>query len=304
MAQLTGRTDLTALDDYIFAELIQSRLSRAVQTPYVGMGICLVDVIDGPSRAKAYPILSQIAAAAAVSETDDVGYTALASQEQVVTATLKASAAAVSDQAQGASIIDSYAAAADRVIDACMNKIDDDVLALITSISASQGNNAVVNDFENYQSVMAAVRALMKAPNAVAYVAHPDQMRDLRQDMATNGAGLFGSAYGAQLAAQLGGVQQGAKGAAIEPGVFLFETDGVPAGDSTGWAGAVVEIGLDAGLVMAYVPRIAGVTMEGGLMSIERDRIVERFTEQIVASTDYGVAIRDQNRCYKFISRT
>ena len=304
MAQLTGRTDLTALDDYIFAELINARVIMAVQTPFVSLDVCLVDVIDGPSRVKAYPILSNIAAAAAVAETDEVSYTALASSEITVTATLKASAAAVSDQSAGASIIDAYASAIDRTINANLQKIESDALALITSISGSQGSNAIVNDFENYQSVMASVRAQMKAPSQVAYIAHPDQMRDLRQDMVTNGAGLFGSAYGAQVASQLGGVQQGAKGQALEPGVFLFETDGVPAGDSTGWAGAVVEMGAAPGLVLAYVPRRSGVAIQGGLMAVERDRLVSRMTEQIVATADYGVAIHDQNRCYKFISRT
>jgi len=304
MAQLTGRTDLTALDDYIFAELISARVVTAVQTPFTALQLCMVDPLDGASRTKAYPILSNIAAAAAVTETDAVSYTALASTEITVSATLKASAAAVSDQSAGASIIDAYSSAIDRTLNACLQKVEADVLALITSISASQGSNAIVNDFENYQSVMAAVRAAMKAPNQVAYIAHPDQMRDLRQDMVTNGAGLFGSAYGASVAAQLGGIQQGAKGAMLEPGVIGFETDGVPAGDTTGWAGAVVELGSAPGFVMVYAPRRAGVPVQGGLMAVERDRIVERFTEQIIASCDYGVAIHDQSRCYKFISRT
>lgn len=307
MAQLTGRTDLTAIDDYVLAELISAKISAAVQTPFIGMQICWVDSIDGPSRTKAYPIISNITAASAVSETDEVGYTALASSEITVTATLKASAAAVSDQAQSAGQIDSYATAVDRCLNACQQKVEADVLALFTSISASQGNNAVVNDFENYQSVMAAVRAAMKAPSMVAYVAHPDQMRDLRQDMATNGAGLFGSAYGAQMAAQLGGVQQGAKGVLFEPGVMGYETDGVPAGDTTGWTGAVIELGNEPGLVMAYVPRIAAegrIVSDGGLFAVARDYIHNRFTNQIIASVDYGVAIRDQSRCYKFISRT
>ncbi len=294
MAAVSGLTGLTVIDDIVNSEWISQTVHAATENPYLYNSICKTIPIS-QTRTYAHPIWAEMAAAAAVTESDEVGSTALSSSEVTVSPALNAKATFVSDQALGAGVLDVLSLAANRVIGATRRKIDNDALALATSITSSAGSNATTNDVSNLNTAITAFRTVVKgnlSGSAVA-VMHGDALRDLGEDAVNTDNALFGSAVGENLFA---GTQQVQAGQFAQFGkVSLVSHDGMPVGDTTGWTNMIIDAGgMDC---------LLGLVVTRGIR-LDLWREPKRFGTWVIASSDHATGILDQNRGHAFITKT
>jgi uncharacterized protein YbaA (DUF1428 family) len=153
------------------------------------------------------------------------------------------------------------------------------------------GTNATNNTLSNWDSVTGAFRAQNPDPGPLWSVMSRSANRDLRADLVTNAASLFGTAFGEQARDAL---------ASNEPGVFKtfdgymqYESGDVPAGDTTGFTCAVGVAGEEA--AMEFV--------QWGGAQVELQRDAARFGTWIVTNLIAGVGIVKQANTYAYIVR-
>lgn len=296
MAAVTNLTGLTVIDDIINAEWIAQEVHVAAQSPMLYKAIARpISLVGKGTRTYAHPIWARIAAATAVTESDEVAATALSSSEVTLVTALSASAAFVTDQAAGAAVLDVFSLAINRVVDAAMHKINDDVLALSTSITSSAGSNATTNDVSNMNTAITAFRAVIKGNLSGRCVAvmHEDALRDLGEDAVNTTNSLFGSAVGESLFA---GSQQVQQGQFAQFGKVTFvSTEDMPVGDTTGWSNMLLDAGGPETLLGIAVSKE---------VSVELWREPKRFGTWVIASTDHKAGILDQSRGHEFITKT
>ena len=299
MAAVTNLSGLTVLDDNINAEFISQEVHLATQTPYLYEAIVAgggtKSLIGMATRTYAHPIWARMAVASAITESDEVGATALSSSEVTISTALKSAAAFITDQATGASNISVASLAINRTVDAVRRAINADTVALATSISSSAGSNATTNDVSNMNVALTAYRALVKSnlSGGALMVLHGDAKRDLQEDAVNTTNALYSSAVGENL---FDATNQAAMGQVSRFGSFtIVDTDDMPAGDTTGWTNMIVDAG---GAETAF----ALVVSKGVTVATEREE--RRFGSWVIASADYGVGIVDQNRCHAFITKT
>lgn len=163
------------------------------------------------------------------------------------------------------------------------------ILGLFTSISASAGNNATDNTLANWDVQTTAFRAALHDIGQLWAVLNPDGIRDLRTDLVTNAAALFGATWGDRAANALMNQTPGL-GVPFD-GFTIYESNDTPAGDTTGWTNAMGVIGgLD---LLIWDPLV-----------IEMQRDASRYGTWLVAGTIVGVGIRNQKNLRAFITRT
>ena len=294
MAVVSNPTDLTALDDIIDSEFISRNVRLAVRTPMTFAGVVkLIDFTQVSSRDYAVPKSSELTAAATLTETDEVDSEAISLSEATIATALVQRSTFLSDQARGASIWDAAAISITEVVNAVRRTLDNDTHALSNSMSNSIGNNAQAMDFQNWSAVVAAFRAQAKFSNGpVAAVMHPAAIRDLHSDLLANSAGVYGSAFGPEARAVLEGVNQGARG--LLEDVILWESDAVPAADTTGVGNYMTVTGPAEGALCLVANREVGV---------ELWREPKRQGTWYIGTADFGVGIADQDRCLQFITQ-
>lgn len=293
MATVSNPSDLTALDDIIDSEFISRNVRLAVRTPMTFEGVVkLVDFSSVSSRTYAVPKSAELAAASALTETDEVDSAALSISEATVATALVEQSTFLSDQARGATIWDSAGLAIQEVANAVRRKIDDDTHTLSNSMGNSIGGNAQVMDFANWSTVLSTFRAQTKFSNGpVAAVLHPDAIGQLHSDLLANAAGIYASAFGPEAMALLASTNQGARG--VLNGVILWETDSIPLADTTGHGNYMVVTGDAEGALCLVVNR--------GTM-VEPWREPKRQGIWYIGTADFGVGIGDDDRALQFIT--
>ncbi len=299
MAVVSGLTGLAVIDDIINEEWISQETHTATQTPVLYQNIVggagTKSLIGKATRTYAHPIWARLAAAAAVTESDEVGATALSSTEVTITTALNAKAVFVTDQAAGAGVINVFSLAINRAVDAVQRRINDQVVALATSITATVGSNATTNDVANMNVVLTAYRALVKAnlSGRALMLLHGDAKRDLQEDAVNTTNALYSSSVGEQL---FNATNQAQMGMMTQFGSFLImDTDDMPVGDTTGWTNMVVDAG---GAETAFAIAVS----KGVEVVLWREP--KRFGTWVIASADYGVGIVHQDRAQAFITKT
>lgn len=294
MAVVTTPTKLSSLDEIINSELISSMLNLAVNTPFLySSGGRTISIEGAATRTYAHPTFPKLAAAAALTETDEVGSVEITPSETTTSTTLVAQATFLSDQAAGASILNAAQLAVNRCVDAVRTKIDNDWCGLSASASNSQGDNSVTHSITNHDSVMVAVRAQMKAPGVVGHVIHPDAARDLNASAHSGGAPFWATGDGVALAGAVKGPNQG-MWRATNDGAMVAISDRIPTADTSGWGNIAFEMGAANPLA---------IVLKRNIM-VETWREVKRQGVWFVATADYGAGILDQSRCYEFITKT
>ncbi len=92
MAVVSGLTGLAVIDDIVNEKWISQEVHTATQTPVLYQNIVggagTKSLIGKATRTYAHPIWARLAAAAAVTESDEVGATALSSTEVTITPAL------------------------------------------------------------------------------------------------------------------------------------------------------------------------------------------------------------------------
>ncbi len=299
MAQISGMTGLSVIDDIVNSEVIDQLVHAATETPYLYQlimgGNGTKSLVGKATRTYAHPIWAEMTAAATLAETEVVSSTALSSSEVTIGAAVKARATFVSDQAARSGVLNTFSLAINRVTGACMRAINDDTLALSTSISASIGSNATTNDASNLNVAVTAFRALVKSnlSGTALCVLHGDALRDLNEDAVNTTNAIYSSTVGENLFNATNAVSQG--GQSPFGKLVIVDSDDVSVGDTTGWTNMIIDVG---GMDTAF-----GLVVANGV-SIELERDATRLGTWVVGSADYGVGILDQSRAQAFITKT
>lgn len=293
MAAISNATTATTVTHHINSEIIERAISYACQTPHTWQLFTYSPFVPNTSQ-YAHPIIAQIAAAAAHTETDEVSATEITRTQATITTAEYAVAAFLGDRAKRKSLVNEEAIAVNRLVDSIHQKIDDDVFALATSMTNTQGNNATVNTVVNFNSVISNFRVQIGSSSAMPImVMSASAIRDLHEDSATNAAAIYGSLIGVQLHEATGGVNQGKRRSfgTIE----FIESANVATSDTTGKGNFITLLGgaTDTGLMVPI----------GWDLFFEVGRVAERIGSWLVASIEYGAGIVDNNRCREFITR-
>lgn len=295
MAVISNATTATTATHHINPEIISRVLAKAVQRPKVWRACShMIDMSQANSAVYAHPIFAVIGAAAAHTETDEIASTEITRTQATISTAEYAKATFLGDRARRLSIADEAMVAADRLADACLQKMDDDVLALADSMTNTQGDNATNNTVVNFNSVIASFRVQIGSSSArPVMVMGAKAISDLHEDSATNAAAIYGSLIGVQLHEATSGVNQGLRRSFGT--IDIVESAGVVAGDTTGKTNFITLVGgqADSALIVPV----------GKDITPEIDRIANRVGAWLVYSFEFGAGIVDQNRCRKFITR-
>jgi hypothetical protein len=293
MAAITNATNQSSIDNVSQGEIISRMIRRAAQTPKLWMGIVHVPQILLNSDTYRHTYWPALTAAAAHTETDQASVEEMTPTINNVTTAAFTRAVVVGDRAQRLAVQPLDVVSVDRVLDACYAKIEANVLALSASLSTSVGSAATNHTATNLNAVLSTYRTTCKGSEfAPVMVCSSASMRDLGADLAANGAGLFGSAIGPQLHAAVTGPAQGIF--RDFAGFMMAESDGMPAGDTTGKTSMIVQIGEhDCAMVVAF----------GEAPTVELQRQGERKATWYVGSVDFGAGIVNQGRGIQFVTR-
>ncbi len=291
-ASPTTRTELGAVYN---TEFISRRWRDTAQVPILGERLVKQVPIDG---AEVYryevPILGEVSGVAAVAANDAAPEAAMSSSNVAITGQRYALRLFVHDGTRNKVM---------RTADQAMMRLQrahrrfwhEQVLALFSNITNAGGglvgSNTQENTLSNWDDATTAHRHQDYDGGQLWAVMAKDAVRDLRQDLIGSAASLFGTSWGERAHDAL---------AANEPGVFrsfdgydIYESDDVPAGDTTGHLNALGNVGEDAAIEL--------VGWQGLQPELQRD--ASRFGTWIVSSMIAGVGIVAQHNLHGFITR-
>lgn len=295
MAAVSNATTATQATHHINAEIIEALVAYAVQRPYVWQELVYTpDLRAANTAVDSHPIVAQLSAAGAHTETDEVASATPTRTNSTITTAEYAKATFLGDRARRLSILDEDAVAVNRLIDACQLEMDTAVLTLASSMSNSIGDNATVHNVVNFNTAISTFRTQIGSSTARPVFVHSvSAIRDLHEDAATNAAAIYGSLVGVQLHDATSGVNQGLR----RPfgNIDLIETAGVVAGDTSGKANFITLVG-GPGETALRMPIGKDVMAEVG-------RVAERIGQWLVASYEKGAGIFDNSRCLRVITR-
>lgn len=169
--------------------------------------------------------------------------------------------------------------------------VHEDIMALFSSVSATQGADTDVFTLTTWDTATTALRGAFHDPGPLFAVLHSDQVRDLRSDLSTNAAALYGSSWGDRAASAM---QNTTPGLGVSfAGYTVYEVDDCPASGS-GWLGCIGVMGDNGGLQLSMWQALQFAT--------QRDE--SRFGAWIVGSVIRGTGIRKQANLRTITSRT
>ncbi len=166
---------------------------------------------------------------------------------------------------------------------------------LFTSITNNggtvPGTNATNNTLANWDLVTGAFRAQTPDAGPLWSVMSRSANRDLRADIGSNSASLFGTAWGEKARDAFANNQPGVFSSF--DGYMQYESPEVPAGDTTGFTNAVGVGGENAGIEYP----------EWEELETEFQRDASRYGTWIVTGLTAGIGIVAQQNLYSYISR-
>lgn len=296
MAAVSNSSKLSSLAEVINSELISAMVNVAVNTPFLYRALARPISLSGAStRTYAHPIFPKLAAAAALTETDEVDSAEVTPSESTITAALVEQSTFLSKQARGASVVSAVELCVNRVIDSVMTKKDTDIVGLSASMTNAIGDASTTFNIANYNTVMTTFRAQAKSPGMSGLVLHTDAARDLNASAIASGAPFWSGRLGQALNESTMGSNQGFRQVTAD-GVAVFISDRIPVADSTGWGNFIFEMGPNNPLAI--------VTAQGGEEAVETWYEQKRQGWWITGVADYGVGILDQSRALECISKT
>ena len=249
LIQATNPTTVTTVND-LFASQYIGRLVRDVASEaIIGMNFC--NVVPMPPDAHSYTyqvdIWNEIDDATAVVDNEAAAESALTTDQVQIAGSRYARRTFVLYNTSRA-IVSVVEKAVERVTRACRRRNHEATLALATSLTNTQGTAATVHDLANHDLVMHNFRTQDHDPGPIVMGLHDDAVRDLRADLVSNAAALYGATWGDRAAAALQNKEPGA-GVAWD-GITVYQTSDMPVGDTTGWTNMVVVAGELAAIEM------------------------------------------------------
>ena len=268
---MANEVTTTAYDDTLFASWITSEILDE-NRPYNVMRQFFRYEGKQHSNAYDFPIQADPGAAAAYTEGTGLTNTALTTTKATATAGTFGMMATVTDELDETSLISVGSQVAGVLGRSVMEKFETDATALLDDFANTTGTAGVPT---TYATILEAVNQLEQRDQqgSPVIVLDPAQVGDLRQDIGTSGAAIFGS-----------GVGSGTQNASLA-GYAGFEIGGVPVFQTslvTSTGGAVFLTGVALGLY------------EIRPLRIETERDASLPGTEVVATTRYGmVEIRD-----------
>lgn len=285
-------TTVSTVNDAINSEYITRMARDAARAPLVGELIIKPVVLPPEATSYTYqvPIVDTMTGAAVVAVPNAAPEAALSTSVVTITGSRRGIRSFLPDAVARVTTIDSFNSTVRNLSYALRADIEEDVLAIFTSITATQGDNATTNDLANWDTATTAFRALNHDAGTLYAVLHPDQIAELRTDLATNAAALFGSSFGDRAHAALANTTPGL-GTPFD-GYTILESSRVPAGDTTGHTGALVVGGDLAAIEMPVWIGMTGAT--------QRDE--SRWGTWIVLGVVMGVGLVKDDNAYAIVS--
>lgn len=255
------------------AAFLASETGPALKAKLIMPNLCHIENFKVGSDSIKLRVKGTLAATAATEATDH----ATSQYDQTTPATLSVAEfkvyAELSDKAalwSGAQI----AEIVDEAVNACGQKLDTDAMALFDGFSTSVGTTNT--DLSDLKLAEASYKLeANNAPGPYAYVLHPKQWWDVREDVVASGASLyvnpqFVTLFSGQPAAN------GFKGSYFDVPVFVStNTESVTA--NVDWSGACIAINHALGLGL------------GGDVMVETDRNIKKGVHEIAVSIWYDV---------------
>lgn len=291
LTQATEPTTTSTATEIFNTEYISRLIEYAAEDPYVGERIVMRTVLGAEATSYTYQIVTanQFTGAAAVTQNDAAVEESFNPTAATISAARIGLRAFLVRQANMHGTISAGEEVVRGLVHAVRDDIHIDTLALFTSISASAGSNATNNTLSNWDTQTTAFRAGNHDNSPLWCVMNPDAVRDLRSDLVTNAAALFGSAWGDQAARALMNQTPGL-GVSFD-GFTVHESANTPAGDTTGWTNAM---GTMRGLEL--------VVWDPLMIKVQADE--SRYGDWFVAGTIVGIGIRAQKNLRAFITQT
>lgn len=285
-AQVASNTLALYLDRYV-------RL--ASRAPKVGLQIVYEDAsgLGKNSYVHAFNTRSRLSGVAVVTENDAAPEARASLTQGTITGNRRGLRTFILDQADLVSIQNEYQVNADQLLEAWDQYWHAQILALFTSVSASTGSAATNNTLSNWDTVTGLFRNTNHDPGELWAVLNPDAVRDLKADLLSNAASLYGTTWGEQ---KIRATQENQPGlGTMFSGYMLYESGDTPAGDTTGWTNCLgIKAGPNSSLEIDVYER--------GRIRVQRDE--SRFGGWQVVGGISGVGIRTQANTYAFITRT
>lgn len=294
--QATTPVTTTQVANNTLALYLSDYVRLANQDPKVGLQIVyeFTGGMGQNSYVHAFNERSRLTGVAVVTQNDAAPEARATLSQGTITGDRRGLSTFILDQANLVSIQNEHRVNADQLMDAWRQYWHDQVMALFTSITATSGTNATNNTLQNWDTVTALFRTDNHVNRGSKWVVmHPDAIRDLRADLRTNAASLFGTPM---VEGEARAVLQTQPGLGVSfDGFTLYESADCPVGDTTGWTNAM---GLLAGEESALEMDI----YERGSIRLSPDP--HRFGQWQIVGGIAGVGIRTQGSCRAFITRT
>lgn len=290
----TTPTGTVSLSDLFMPFYINRRIREVASEPIIGQQIVEgIDQTGDDVNTYTYQsdIWEEMTGAAVVNEGDAAPEDALETDSVQIDGARVALSTFVNDASEKA-IVKAGNKAIERLTKAVRRYFHEQILDLFTSLSNSQGTNAVVNDLANWDLVTHNFRIQHHDEGDLWVVFSEDAWRDLRADLLESASALFGAAFGdrAQQALQTRTIGAGTPW----DGFTAYMSGDTPAGDTTGWTSALGVRGPDAAIEMPIWKNLTG--------AMQRDET--RFGTWMVVSMIAEPGIIKQDNARAFITRT
>lgn len=290
----TSPTTRTTANDIFNTEYITRSWRTSARRPKVGLEaakIVSVPLEELNSLTYQVPVVTAISGVTTVTAGSAAPEAAVSTDGVTITLARRGLSVFLHDDVRSKVMAAGQVAMAE-LLEAMQQEAHNRILALLTSITTNQGNNATVNDLANWESAAMAHRANLITGGPLMAIMNPDAVRDMRQDLIANAAALFGSAWGERAA---DAVQKPQTGLFTSfDGYAVRETLDTPAGDTTGWTNALVVVGDDA-----WAEFVIGQDIEA-----ELERAAQFYGTWMVAGSVTGTGIVKQTQAHRFITQT
>lgn len=254
--------------EFISANVIDGTYSKVVMPALVRQE----NIASDPTLVASVPKWPALTAAA-VAEATDLTSSAITPTDQTITASEVGIMTVLTDKAQVSSIISRLAEFGQQLGKAVADKIDADLCALLVALN---GGTAVGTSGTNMTvaNLLSAVNTVEKADAPMPYVCvlHPQQIHDLRTDLAAATGVIYTSVVNERIGVTENGYQFDLYN------IPIYATTNVPtANTAADYAGGLFSRGVALGMALKWGPKT----------ELERNASL-RGTE-IVATTCYGV---------------
>lgn len=243
LIQATLPTTVTTVNDLFYTQYISRVVRDVAREPLVGQNFVNVVDLTDESAVNSYTysvdIWADITAATAVVDNDAAAESALSTdQVSIVGSRYARRTFVLYNTSRG--IASSVTKAAELMTRACRMRNHTASLALATSLTNTQGGASTVHDLANHDLVMHNFKVQDHDDGPIVMGLHDDAVRDLRADLISNAAALYGATWGDRAANAL---QTTSGGGIAWDGITVYQSSDMPVGDTTGWTNMVVVTG-------------------------------------------------------------